>query len=147
MRFFILALILAGTANATTIGIENHNPGNIRSRHPLKWEGAVGADEWDHIKFKDEVHGLRAIRVLLQSYHRKHGINTAYGIAERWLGKKNNSAKALEYARVICKYTRTNPQDTLDMHDRGILKKIAHGIVQAENSNNPYTLAMWDKAF
>lgn len=147
MRFFILALVLAGTANATTIGIRNHNPGNIISRHPMAWEGAVGKDAWQHIKFKDEVHGLRAIRVLLGRYWRKHRINTAFGIANRWLGKNNSYAHKMQYARIICKYTGKKPHDALDMTDRQTLMRIAQGIVQGENSKSPYTEAMWHKAF
>lgn len=147
MRFFILALVLAGTANATTIGIRNHNPGNIISRHPMAWEGAVGKDAWGHIRFKNEVCGLKAIKKVLESYGKK-GLDTPHKIAIRWVGPGTQNKK--EFADYMLKFTSISGfqhNQKLDMLDINTLSRLARGIVVAENSKSPYTEAMWHKAF
>lgn len=147
MRFLILALLLAGKVNATPLGILNHNPGNITSKNPQAWSGAIGTDSWGHLIFQDDYHGLKAIRRVLGAYWRKHGINTPRGVAKRWISSKASAQEVAEYAKVLCEFTKTGPDDILDMTNPNTLRKLARGIVKGENSLSPYPHHLWDKAF
>lgn len=147
MRFLILALLLAGRVDATPLGILNHNPGNISSKSPQAWSGAIGTDSWGHLIFKDDLHGLKAIRRVLKAYWTKHGINTPRKVAKRWISNKASAEEVAQYAKVLCEFTKTGLDDTLDMTDPNILRKLARGIVKGENSISPYSHHTWDKAF
>lgn len=143
-----LVIGLARVAHTATLGLENHNPGNIRAqgRAWKAWKGATGVDPWAHIIFKSDFHGLRAIRLNLEAYG-KRGIDTPYKVAERWGSLKATRAQKLDYCRMLCQASGFRPDQKLDMTDRRVLRALAHGIVRQENGSDPYPASLYDRAF
>lgn len=148
--FICLALAVAlhpGTPGyEPTIGIANHNPGNIRDPRWQAWKGSVGVDPWGHIIFSDKRWGLRAIRMNLAAY-RKRGIRTPREIAERWGSAEAGAAEKSGYTRMLCQAIGAWPDQPLDMMDPHTLRRIARGIVRQENGRDPYTAADYARAF
>jgi hypothetical protein len=65
-------------------GIRNNNPLNIEDGPFAKsMPGYVGSDG-RFAKFETQDHGLGAANTLLDSYDKKHGLNTVSGIINRW---------------------------------------------------------------
>ncbi len=132
---------------AEPIGIQNHNPGNVIYANWHKWPGAVGVDPWGHLKFRDDLHGLRAIKKVLRTYDRKHGIKTTYQIVSRYINKKATHQVRLDYAKTLCQFTHKKPDDILDMKDPRILYLLAKGIVRHECGKDPYSKILYERVF
>lgn len=90
MAFFWITAFLGASPSVIPIGIKLHNPGNIRSENIHIWKGAVGIDRWGHLRFRTDMDGLRAMSKILRAYHRRYGINTVSGIANRWVARPRN---------------------------------------------------------
>ncbi len=132
---------------AEPIGIKNHNPGNVIAFNWKKWPGAVGVDPWGHLKFKDDLHGLRAIKKVLRTYDKKHDIKTAYQIVSRYINKKATPKIRMDYAKTLCQFTKKNPHEVLDMKDPHILYLLGKGIVRHECGQDPYSEKLYERVF
>ena len=151
MKHLFLALLLAlavtaGAASSETIGIANHNPGNLRDIHWRAWKGAVGIDKYMHMKFRSDFWGLRAIRLNLESYGAE-GHDTPRKVAVRWGSLKATPAQRAEYTLMLCNFTGCKADEKLNMNDRQVLKRLARGIVREENGADPYSASLYDRAF
>lgn len=131
-------------------GIRNNNPGNIVAGD--KWLGRTGTDG-RFVKFKSAEYGLRAIGRVINTYHKKYGINTVKGIITRWAPpSENNTALYINY---VCKHTGLTPNQSLNIFDKsGKLKKerelklIISAIIKMENgSKYTYSNSTYSKAF
>lgn len=80
----------------------NNNPGNIR--YNPKFKGVIGKDARGFSIFKNHLYGIRAMRVLIQNYIRKRGINTIAGIVNRYAPAADNN-KPLLYAKYVSQQT------------------------------------------
>lgn len=141
--FLLLALRCYGS-----IGTLNHNPGNISTFNVMAWDGAIGIDHYRHLKFVDDVHGLRAIQTNLRIYKNKHHIKTIYGLVWRWLPKKDSEVQHNEYIHFICE--RMGGLDgfkKLDFTEPCTCARLSSAIVSYENGENPYPLALYQSVF
>lgn len=64
-----------------TLGIRNCNPGNIRSGS--NWKGLVG-NEKGFCRFVNMEHGVRALLIVLRTYHYKYHLNTISEMISRF---------------------------------------------------------------
>lgn len=75
----------AGPTNeaSATLAIQNNNPLNVK-RVAGKWQGQQGVDAQGHIIFDSPENGVRAAANVLLNYYHSHGLDTAYGIVDRF---------------------------------------------------------------
>ena len=146
VKALCLALLVYGQAWGGPIGIENNNPGNLRSFRWERWEGATGVDAHAHIVFRTPFYGLRAIRVNLAAYRRR-GVITPYGIAKRWGSLKASPSQVHDYVRTLCQVGHFKAHEKLDLRDPDVQQALAHGIVRHENGIDPYSPELYDHAF
>lgn len=88
MKLLLAFLFLASLCHTETLGIINHNPGNISadSLSQLKyWHGAIGIDAWHHIQFDNDQDGAEAIFKNLRIYRSRHKIHTIRQAITRWV--------------------------------------------------------------
>jgi hypothetical protein len=151
MRLLFLALLIcSSTVNGAVIGLENHNPGNIRAHSIKGWKGAVGLDPWLHIKFKTDLDGLKAIRFVLTAYGRKHKLKTLDAIGWRWVGPAKNARRRKQkegYLRALSQYSGIKPGGFVDLKDRNVQARLARAIVIGECGYNPYPWSLYQEAF
>lgn len=151
MKAILLALLIWSSAgNSAVIGLENHNPGNIRAHSIRGWKGAVGLDPWLHIKFKTDLDGLKAIRFVLTAYDRKHHLTRLDDIVWRWVGPAKNKAQRKQkegYLRCIVQHTGIKADGMVDLKDRNIQARLARAIVIGECGFDPYPWSLYREAF
>ena len=131
------------------IGIDNHNPGNVRSWHPQAWPGAVDVDHWHHLIFKRDLDGLKAIHFILAAYGRKH-VNTISAIVNRWVGPPRSKKDALNkrgYLRAVAQKMHRPMNAHVNLGSPATMIRLAHAIVYAENGSDPYSDSLYDEAF
>ncbi|QEE24527.1 hypothetical protein CS053_08440 [Rhodanobacter glycinis] len=117
---------------ASTRGIRNNNPGNIKYNAYSRSLGAIGQDANGFAIFPDAATGLRAINSNLQNYGGK-GINTPYGIAHRWSTTDQDA-----YTQRLAALFGGDPNKKLNMSDPAVLNALRNGIIMQENGSNPY---------
>ena len=147
MVLFRLLFCLSVAAHSTTIGFQNHNPGNIRSVHWQQWNGAVGIDPWLHVKFRTDEDGFHAIKRILLAYSRKHHIHTCRGVAYRWIGKRHTQKQKDDYCRMLCQELKIGPDINIEMNAPWTLQHLAHGIIREEIGSDPYPDALYQSVF
>ena len=146
MRFALIFLLLAVQSQAA-IGLDNHNPGNIRSTHPWQWPGAVGVDPWHRLIFRTDLDGLRAMRRVLRAYNRK-GINTVAGIVNRWIGPKTGRASIRQaWGYLLRVAADMGTTGRIALNDPEVQGRLAQSIVYAENGSQPYPEALFKRVF
>lgn len=127
----------------TPRGIRNHNPGNI-DRTADKWQG-MAADQSSDSRFVVFVAphwGIRALAKVLLSYQRKHGINTVRGIINRWAPPVENNTDA--YVSQVAKACGVEPDDTIDIENKAVLRALVSSIIKHENGQQPYGAGVID---
>ena len=116
-------------------GIRNCNPGNIRLRAGVNWEGmAPEQTDGAFVQFIDPVYGLRAIVRIMRSYE-KAGIHTVGEAIDRWAPPVENNTDA--YVAAVCTECGVGPSQTVSLES--ILPQLVKAIVQHENGEQPYT--------
>lgn len=121
----------------TPRGIRNHNPGNI-DRTADKWQGMAADQSSDSrfVVFVAPQWGIRAIVKVLLSYQRKHGIKTIRGIINRWAPPAENNTDA--YVNQVAKACGVEPDDTIDIENKAVLRALVSSIIKHENGQQPY---------
>jgi hypothetical protein len=150
MRYLILIFALAANSHADTIGIDLHNPGNIRAHSIKGWHGAIGLDPWLHIHFKTDLDGMKAMRKVLTAYDRKHHLKTLEAIGWRWCGPPKSAAQRKQkegYLRALSQYSKIPLDGHVDLKDRNIMARVARAIVIGENGRDPYPWSLYQEAF
>lgn len=121
----------------TPRGIRNHNPGNI-DRTGDKWQG-MAADQSSDSRFVVFVAphwGIRALAKVLLSYQRKHGLKTIRGIIDRWAPPVENNTDA--YIDQVAKACGVEPDDTIDIQNKAVMRELVTSIIRHENGQQPY---------
>lgn len=122
---------------ATPRGIRNNNPGNI-DRTGDKWQGMAADQSGDDrfVVFVAPQWGIRALVKVLLSYQRKHGIKTIRGIINRWAPPVENNTSA--YVEQVAKACGVEPDDTIDIENKAVLRALVSSIIKHENGQQPY---------
>lgn len=88
-------------------GVDNCNPGNIR-RSRVRYRGEVHPSrDPDFKQFESMEWGYRAMFVLLDTYHRRYGLDTVRGMIARYAPSVENDTA--RYVRTVCEMTGTGP--------------------------------------
>lgn len=124
-------------------GIRNHNPGNI-DRTGDKWQGMDADQSGDDrfVVFVAPQWGIRALVKVLLSYQRKHGIKTIRGIINRWAPPVENNTSA--YVDQVAKACGVEPDDTIDIENKAVLRALVSSIIKHENGQQPYGAGVID---
>lgn len=128
---------------STPRGIRNHNPGNI-DRTGDKWQGMAADQSSDSrfVVFAAPQWGIRALVKVLLSYQRKHGIKTIRGIINRWAPPVENNTDA--YVNQVAKACGVDPDDTIDIENKAVLRALVSAIIKHENGQQPYGAGVID---
>jgi hypothetical protein len=78
--------------------------------------------------FDTMANGLRAAAINLRNYGRLDGITTVDGVARRW-SKTDQDA----YSANLAAFLGVDPQDNIDLEDRGTLTQLVRGIIRQED--------------
>jgi hypothetical protein len=112
---------------STIRGIRNNNPTNMMDSG-IHWQGMTGVDPDGFLIFATLADGLRAPTINLRNYGRLDGITTVDGVARRW-SKTDQDA----YSANLAAFLGVDPQDNIDLEDKGILTQLVRGIVRQED--------------
>lgn len=135
-------------------GIRNNNPGNIR-HSKSKWQGLAGVQaDSQFCTFIAPEYGIRALMKLLRTYSKYPGkpgtgcgkIDTMEEIIERWAPAADNNHTE-NYIIRVCKETGFRRDSCLDLHDKATAVAMAKAIIQVENAAQPYSDAVFEKAY
>lgn len=121
----------------TTRGIRNNNPGNIRLRGGVNWEGQ-SAEQTDlsFVQFTTPEYGIRAMAKIF-SHYEIVGINTIQSCINRWAPPSENNTDA--YVTAVAAACHVAPTDTVSL--KSILPELIPAVIFHENGENPYTPA------
>ena len=114
-------------ANGDTAGINNNNPGNIRSQ------------SGGFMKYKTLGEGINAMHKQLLRYQDKYGLNTISEIVNRWAPPSENDTAA--YIRDISKYTGFGPNQSINLHDPAVLAALQAAMIGHETGNRSFSAA------
>ena len=73
--------------------MRNNNPGNIR-HDGMKWKGETEGADKAFKTFGTMAWGVRAVFHLLDSYRRRHGLDTIEAMIRRWAPENENNTEA-----------------------------------------------------
>lgn len=112
-------------------GIRNNNPGNIR-RSSDNWQGLAPVQADPHFfQFASMPYGYRALIKTLQTYRRKHGLQSIAELISRWAPTNENHTAA--YIRAVCKEMQVPSTYVPDVDDKGTMCALAAAISRVEN--------------
>lgn len=118
-------------------GIRNHNPGNL-DRTTDKWQGMAEDQSSDprFVVFVAPHWGIRALVKVLLSYQRRHKLKTIRQIIDRWAPPVENNTEA--YIAQVAKACGVDPDDTIDIQNKAVLRALVTSIIRHENGQQPY---------
>jgi len=121
----------------TPRGIRNNNPGNIE-RTSTQWQGMAHDQSGDDrfIVFSDPVFGIRAMARTLGNYQRLHGIDTVYGIINRWAPAEDDN-DTVSYAAHVADQLGVSEFDSISISH--YLPELIPAIIKHENGTQPYS--------
>lgn len=127
----------------TPRGIRNHNPGNI-DRTTDKWQGMAPDQSGDSrfVVFVAPHWGIRALVKVLLSYQRRYKLKTIRQIIDRWAPPVENNTAA--YIDQVAKACGVDPDDTIDIQNKAVLRVLVTSIIKHENGQQPYGAAVID---
>ena len=129
------------TNTAAPRGIRNNNPGNIRKNDSFEWLGEIG-DDGAFVIFAEPEHGVRALTKLLTNYRKLYGINTIAGILDRYAPSSENDTNSY-----IAHAVRELGVSEFTPLEKGDYLKLVNVIIQHENGQNPYDVAVINAGF
>ncbi len=115
-------------------GIRNRNPGNIRARASVHWDGECRSDDRGFCTFVTAHFGIRAMSRVLREYADRDGIVTIGGMIARWDGA--NVAGRETYAGYVANWLRITTDLRIDI--TASLGEIVPAIITFENGTQPY---------
>lgn len=116
-------------------GMDNRNPGNIRQA-AVRYKGEVRPSrDPDFKQFESLAWGYRAIFVLLDTYRRRHRLDTLRGMIARWAPPSENHTDA--YIRAVARDTGIDPDEPIDTRDERTMVPVAASISRVENGTPP----------
>ncbi|WYW97814.1 structural protein [Proteus vulgaris] len=125
-------------------GERNNNPGNIR--HGSKWQGlSAEQTDKDFCQFISPEYGIRAIYKLLQTYQKKHGLNTIKTIINRYAPPNENNT--IGYINRISKEIGIEIDIPINTQLKNIIIPLAIAIVNIELGYQPYSEKVFEDAW
>lgn len=136
-----------------TIGIRNHNPGNIDYHKAHPWQGLANPpSDGRRCRFVSAPYGIRALARNLITYQDKRkakdgtAIDTVADIIARWAPEEENDTKAYAafVATRICKAQGRDlsmPAERVEVniHDWRDARPLVEAIIHYENGGQPYS--------
>jgi hypothetical protein len=123
---------------ASTRGIVNNNPGNIR-KSAAAWQGAVAGSDPVFVTFDRPENGIRAMAKVLLTYQRQHGLDTLAELIERWAPAAENDSFA--YIDDVATGLGIDPDERLDLGNPALLAALCGAMIRHENGRQPYPAA------
>lgn len=122
-------------------GVRNKNPGNIDWNETNKWVGLVGIERGvpkpRFCEFIDAESGIRALGKILQTYYKKHGLNTIRKILHRYAPGIENDTPA--YISAVAKRSGIGADEPIkDIRDQKVLSELMKAIIRHECANYVY---------
>ncbi|MGK0657632.1 MULTISPECIES: hypothetical protein [unclassified Methylococcus] len=111
-------------------GLRNNNPGNLVYSPRNAWEGQIGHDG-RFCRFEQMSDGVRALAVVLLTYHGKHKLSTVRQIITRWAPPTENATAA--YIRRVAAALDVGADDRIILFDRKTLTLLVWAICTHEN--------------
>ena len=112
-------------------GLRNNNPGNIR-RSKDNWQGLRPEQtDPDFFQFTTPEWGYRALIKTLQTYRRKHGLQTIAEMIGRWAPYTENNTSG--YISRVCREMQVPDSYVPDIEDKGTMCALAAAISEVEN--------------
>lgn len=116
---------------ATSRGLRNCNPGNIRRVKGQDWKGQTPLQtDPTFVTFYDEAWGYRAMMVILANYRRK-GVCRIEDIVRRWAPPSENDTAA--YIASVCTQCDCTPRCIPDLTDRETMVGLVEAMARVEN--------------
>jgi len=126
----------------TTRGIRNNNPGNIERGE--KWQGLSARHEMTPAQkkekrfcvFRSPEWGIRALVKIIQTYERKHSLDTVRGIIERWAPPSENDTSS--YITQVAMALSVEQDAPLNLANTRTMLALVKAIIRHENGLQPY---------
>lgn len=117
-------------------GIRNNNPGNIE-RNNTNWQGMATDQTGDNrfIVFSSPVYGIRAMARILGNYQRLYGIDTVYGLIDRWAPAEDDN-DTVAYAAHVADELGVSEFDSISVAE--YLPELIPAMIKHENGIQPY---------
>lgn len=122
-------------------GIRNNNPGNLMASVAFVWHGQTGHDEDGYCIFKDPVYGIRAMAIVLTTYHREHDCRTVAEYITRWAPPSSNPTES--YINFVAQQIGVQPDKPFDLH--AYAAPILSAIIRFENGQQPYSMEVLNR--
>lgn len=112
-------------------GLRNCNPGNIRLSKD-KWLG-LRKEQTDSsfFQFETMAYGYRALMRTIQTYRRKHGLQTIADLIGRWAPSHENNTSS--YITAVCQKMQVPTTFVPDVDDKDTMCALAAAISEVEN--------------
>lgn len=112
-------------------GLRNCNPGNIRLSKD-KWLG-LRKEQTDgaFFQFETMAYGYRALMRTIQTYRRKHGLQTIADLIGRWAPSHENNTSS--YITAVCQKMQVPTTFVPDVDDKDTMCALAAAISEVEN--------------
>lgn len=112
-------------------GLRNNNPGNIR-RSKDNWQGLRPEQtDPDFFQFTAPEWGYRALIKTLQTYRKKHNLQTIAEMIGRWAPHTENNTSG--YISRVCREMQVPDSYVPDIEDKGTMCALAAAISEVEN--------------
>jgi len=116
--------------------LRNNNPGNLEYNPHDPFLGlASPPNDGKWCKFTDPVYGIRAIMVVLHTYHVKYGFGTVAQMMNHYAPPSENNTPA--YVDAICQWNSWQPDQALDFGSAATYIGFAQAIAVHESGINP----------
>lgn len=124
-------------------GIRNNNPLNVRATN-TQWNGQVGVDVNNYVKFSTAADGIRAAAIIIRHYQQWYGLNTIRGIVERWAPPSENPTES--YISYVSDKMGILPDEHLDLGNDSTLANLLAAMIGFENGKDPYAFSYVEAA-
>lgn len=112
-------------------GLRNCNPGNIRLSKD-KWLGLrIEQTDGSFFQFETMAYGYRALMRTIQTYRRKHGLQTIADLIGRWAPSHENNTSS--YITAVCQKMQVPTTFVPDVDDKDTMCALAAAISEVEN--------------
>ncbi len=121
------------------------NPLNIRPSAD-KWVG-MRTEQTDpgFVQFQTAFHGLRAAAKNLLTYQNKYGRNTVEKIIQSWSPPSDGNDTG-GYISTVSKALGVAPDQTIDLSDKLMLRRLMEAMIRVECGNQPYSVTELEAA-
>lgn len=116
---------------ATSRGLRNYNPGNIRIS-TVKYRGEVVPSKDRAFKqFSTMAYGYRAMFVILRTYYQKYHLTTIRKMIHRWAPPSENDTQ--NYVDHVARWSGIPADTTLEISSREMMCAVVAAMSRMEN--------------